>query len=116
MGLTYVDEHGNVHVGPTGADYRAQQQSRLGGAVVTSPAPPGKQMEGMFEVQQDVWVELRPGVRQKLYRHGTRIPEAEAERLGLVEAKKERAIEDKKAPAPATKRTTTRRSTRADKE
>lgn len=61
---------------------------------------------GTFELTEDVWVDgTVPGSRQRLYRRGTKISDAEAARLGL---KKERAVQDKKVSKPATKRTTQR--------
>ena len=101
MGITYTDKHGHVHVGPTTEQYQEQQRRELEGAGVTAPAPREQEDdEGMFQVERNVWVEVRPGVTQMLYRHGAKIPEAEAERLGLLRTKPART---KKAPPPENK-------------
>lgn len=105
MPVTFTDAKG-TREGPSGAGWREQQKKRSG-AGGQAPAPSAKQEEadGVFVVKEEVWVEIAPGRHQKIHRAGDRIPEAEAERLGLL-TKKVRAVEDKKAPRASDKRTT----------
>lgn len=64
--------------------------------------------EGTFVIAPShVWEDLGGGHSKLRYPEGTRVPMAEAVRLGLVtpepEGKKVAEVEDKKAPAPANK-------------
>jgi len=93
MPLTLPRKDGTSHT-VTGADYQAQQERELRGP--DRPAPvPEEDMNGLHTLESDVWVDRGDGVQQKLYRHGTKIPDEEAIRLGL-----------KKAPKPTNKKLT----------
>lgn len=115
MPLTIHGSDGEVWSSVTGADSAEDKGTQAGGTHLPPAATQGDAVaQDVFVVPEKLWGPPdEQGTRRLLHQRGERIPMARAIELGLVEApaaveaKKEHAVEDKKAPRAATKRSRT---------